>query len=136
MIGNVSTEESRNEMRKSPGAPRPLAKATTFCFHALKPAANRNSSNWFPLPSFRAEQADAFSSHLVPASWSAFAARTASSSRAFCAKNLSSPFAFACVGVVLQRDPFLTENLLTRNLLMERAHPTRRIGVCGRVAQA
>ncbi len=47
-----------------------------------------------------------------------------------------SPFAFACVGVVLQRDPFLTENLLTRNLLMERAHPTRRIGVCGRVAQA
>src|SRR5258708_20070773 len=44
MIGNVSTEESRKEMRKSPGAPRPLAKATTFCFHPLKLAGKGNSS--------------------------------------------------------------------------------------------
>src|SRR3979490_1067094 len=36
MTGNVSTEESRKEIRKSPGAPSPLANASTFCFHALK----------------------------------------------------------------------------------------------------
>src|SRR5271165_31260 len=35
ITGNVSTEESRNEMRKSPGAPRPPANATIFCFHPL-----------------------------------------------------------------------------------------------------
>src|SRR6266446_7893178 len=44
MIGNVSTEESRKEMRKRPGAPRPLAKATTLCFHPLRLAGKGNSS--------------------------------------------------------------------------------------------
>ncbi len=45
MIGNVSTEESRKEIRKSPGAPSPLANATTFCFHPLKLVAKGNSCN-------------------------------------------------------------------------------------------
>jgi hypothetical protein len=36
ITGNVSTEESRKEIRKSPGAPSPVANATTFCFHPLK----------------------------------------------------------------------------------------------------
>src|ERR1700740_1177221 len=36
MTGNVSTEESRKEIRKSPGAPRPPANATIFCFHGIK----------------------------------------------------------------------------------------------------
>src|SRR5713226_2371129 len=45
MTGNVSTEESRNEMRKSPGAPSPPAKATTFCFHPLRLDGTRHSSN-------------------------------------------------------------------------------------------
>src|SRR6267143_6966418 len=36
ITGNVSTEESRKEMRKSPGAPSPVANATIFCFHPLK----------------------------------------------------------------------------------------------------
>jgi hypothetical protein len=40
ITGNVSTDESRNEMRKSPGAPSPLANATTFCFHPFKFAVN------------------------------------------------------------------------------------------------
>jgi len=47
MIGNVSTEESRKEMRKSPGAPKPVANATTFCFHPLKLVGKSNSSNSF-----------------------------------------------------------------------------------------
>src|SRR5439155_24209386 len=45
MIGNVSTEESRNEIRKSPGAPSPPANATIFCFHPFRLVAKRNSSN-------------------------------------------------------------------------------------------
>src|SRR6267378_7874155 len=36
ITGNVSTDESRKEIRKSPGAPSPVANATTFCFHPLK----------------------------------------------------------------------------------------------------
>src|SRR6267143_2787324 len=36
ITGNVSTDESRKEIRKSPGAPSPAANATTFCFHPLK----------------------------------------------------------------------------------------------------
>src|SRR6184192_1096872 len=44
MIGNVSTEESRNEIRKSPGAPSPPANATIFCFHPFRLVAKRNSS--------------------------------------------------------------------------------------------
>src|SRR6266566_1224903 len=47
MTGKVSTEESRKEMRKSPGAPSPLAKATTFCFHPLRLAGTRHSSHQF-----------------------------------------------------------------------------------------
>src|SRR5881392_2347802 len=45
MIGNVSTEESRKEVRKSPGAPSPPANATIFCFHPFKLVAKRNSSH-------------------------------------------------------------------------------------------
>src|SRR6266436_6008126 len=45
IIGNVSTEESRKEIRKSPGAPSPPAKATIFCFHPLKLVAKGNSSD-------------------------------------------------------------------------------------------
>src|SRR5438309_366460 len=45
MTGNVSTEESRKEIRRSPGAPSPPANATTFCFHPFKLVANRNSSD-------------------------------------------------------------------------------------------
>src|ERR1700688_161657 len=48
ITGNVSTEESRNEIRKSPGAPSPPANATIFCFHApsfedneIPPSKNR-----------------------------------------------------------------------------------------------
>src|ERR1700721_334072 len=48
IIGNVSTEESRNEIRSNPGAPSPLANATTFCFHPLKPVAKGNSSGEGP----------------------------------------------------------------------------------------
>src|SRR6266849_1900111 len=44
MIGNVSTEESRNEISQSPGAPSPPANVTIFCFHAFKLGVNRNSS--------------------------------------------------------------------------------------------
>jgi hypothetical protein len=33
MTGKVKTEESRKEIRKSPGAPKLPAKATIFCFH-------------------------------------------------------------------------------------------------------
>jgi hypothetical protein len=40
ITGNVSTEESKKEIRKSPGAPSPPANATTFCFHPLKFAGN------------------------------------------------------------------------------------------------
>src|SRR5207244_3953012 len=47
MIGNVSTEESRKEIRKSPGAPSPPANATIFCFHPFKLVAKRNSSHPF-----------------------------------------------------------------------------------------
>src|SRR5260370_20263001 len=35
MMGNVSTEESRKEMRNSPGAPRPPARVPIFCIHEL-----------------------------------------------------------------------------------------------------
>src|SRR5260370_16196077 len=44
ITGNVSTDESRKEIRKSPGAPSPLANATTFCFHPLKLDGTRYSS--------------------------------------------------------------------------------------------
>src|SRR5438309_9606651 len=47
MLGHVSTEESRKEIRKSPGAPSPPANATIFCFHPFKLVANRNSSDPF-----------------------------------------------------------------------------------------
>src|SRR5207302_8041924 len=47
MIGNVSTEESRKEIRKSPGAPSPLANATTFCFHPLRLDGTHHSSHQF-----------------------------------------------------------------------------------------
>src|SRR5207302_2161231 len=47
MIGNVSTEESRKEIRKSPGAPTPLANATTFCFHPLRLDGTHHSSHQF-----------------------------------------------------------------------------------------
>jgi hypothetical protein len=43
MTGNVSTDESRNEIRKSPGAPSPPANATTFCFHPFKLGSNQRS---------------------------------------------------------------------------------------------
>src|SRR5262249_2232120 len=36
ITGNVSTEESRKEMRNNPGAPNTPAKATIFCFHPIK----------------------------------------------------------------------------------------------------
>src|SRR5438477_5509933 len=45
MIGNVSTEESRKEIRKSPGAPSPPANVTIFCFHPFNLVAKRNSSH-------------------------------------------------------------------------------------------
>src|SRR4029077_16603276 len=41
ITGNVSTDESRKEIRKSPGAPRTPAKATLFCFHALNGLVKR-----------------------------------------------------------------------------------------------
>src|SRR5271154_3327879 len=44
ITGNVRTEESRKEMRNNPGAPRPPAKATTFCFHPLRFAGKLASS--------------------------------------------------------------------------------------------
>jgi hypothetical protein len=47
-------------------------------------------SSTFHPPSFRAKQADAFSSRFAPATRSAWAERTAAPSRAFCAMNLSS----------------------------------------------
>src|SRR6202795_5131059 len=63
MIGNVSTDESRKEIRNSPGAPSVPANATIFCFHPLSLPCNPRHP---PLPrrdthlSFRAEQADFF----------------------------------------------------------------------------
>src|SRR5437867_13239692 len=47
MIGNVSTEEARKEIRKSPVAPSPPANSTIFCFHPFKLVAKRNSSHPF-----------------------------------------------------------------------------------------
>src|SRR2546421_12625564 len=47
MTGNVSTEESRKEIRKSPGAPRPPANPTPFCFHPLRLDGTRHSSHQF-----------------------------------------------------------------------------------------
>ena len=41
ITGNVSTEESRNEIRNSPGAPSPPANATIFSFHPLNPIAKK-----------------------------------------------------------------------------------------------
>src|SRR5208283_6095227 len=38
---NVSTDESRKEIRKSPGAPSTPANATIFCFHALNELVKR-----------------------------------------------------------------------------------------------
>src|SRR5271166_6150946 len=35
ITGNVSTEESRNEIKKRPGAPRAPANAMIFCFQVL-----------------------------------------------------------------------------------------------------
>src|SRR5207245_3939341 len=43
LTGNVSTDESRNEIRKSPGAPSPPANATIFCFHPPKPGGKEFS---------------------------------------------------------------------------------------------
>src|SRR5262249_47126828 len=43
ITGNVSTDESRKEIRNSPGAPRLPAKATIFSFHVCKPAIKRLS---------------------------------------------------------------------------------------------
>src|SRR6266568_1042011 len=40
ITGNVSTDESRNEIRQSPGAPRLPANATILSFHAFMPSAN------------------------------------------------------------------------------------------------
>jgi len=45
MTGNVKKDESRNEIRNSPGAPRPPANAAIFCFHPLKLVAKGNSSD-------------------------------------------------------------------------------------------
>ena len=36
MIGKLRTEESRNEMRKRPGAPKAPAKVTTFSFQPVR----------------------------------------------------------------------------------------------------
>src|SRR5277367_713068 len=44
-MGNESTDESKKEMRNSPGAPSPLAKATTFCFQPFRFTNNRNSQS-------------------------------------------------------------------------------------------
>jgi len=35
MIGNGTKDESRKEMRKSPGAPRAVAKTPTLFFHVF-----------------------------------------------------------------------------------------------------
>src|SRR5580692_6030904 len=43
IMGNESTEESKNEIRNNPGAPSPPAKAITFCFHPFRFNATRNS---------------------------------------------------------------------------------------------
>ena len=43
ITGNVSTDESKKEIRKSPGAPKVPANATTFCFHVFNPDAKRFS---------------------------------------------------------------------------------------------
>jgi hypothetical protein len=43
MMGKESTEESRKEMSKSPGAPSPVAKATIFCFQPLRFKDTSNS---------------------------------------------------------------------------------------------
>src|SRR5258707_2955268 len=48
ITGNVSTDESRKEIRNRPGAPRPPANATIFCFHPFRLGGKR-----FP-PLFRA----------------------------------------------------------------------------------
>lgn len=44
MMGNESTEESKKEIRKRPGAPSPPAKATIFCFQPFKFKGNRHPS--------------------------------------------------------------------------------------------
>src|SRR6516164_4689258 len=44
ITGNVKIEESRKEIRNSPGAPSAPAKATIFCFQPLRGAVNEESS--------------------------------------------------------------------------------------------
>jgi hypothetical protein len=44
ITGNVKIDESRKEIRNSPGAPSAPAKATIFCFQPLKGAAKWDSS--------------------------------------------------------------------------------------------
>src|SRR5262250_275748 len=44
ITGNVKIEESRKEIRNSPGAPSAPAKATIFCFQPFRDAAKCDSS--------------------------------------------------------------------------------------------
>jgi hypothetical protein len=44
MTGKVKTEESRNEIRKSPRAPKLPAKATIFCFQVCNEITKYSTS--------------------------------------------------------------------------------------------
>src|SRR5271165_4816163 len=44
MMGKLRTEESRNEIRKRPGAPRVPAKVTSFCFQPDRPCCKEKTS--------------------------------------------------------------------------------------------
>src|SRR5260370_42541786 len=48
MTGKVKTDESRNEMRNSPGAPSDPANATILCFQAPSCAGNETCSLLLP----------------------------------------------------------------------------------------
>src|ERR1043166_9015692 len=50
MTGNVSTDESRNEIKNRPGAPSVPANATIFCFHAFNPPPTFRSGPGIPIP--------------------------------------------------------------------------------------
>src|ERR1700722_847891 len=52
MMGKESTEESKKEMSRRPGAPSPPANAMIFCFQPLRLSDNRNSRRQ-PCPSSR-----------------------------------------------------------------------------------
>src|SRR6516164_9377053 len=72
ITGNVKIEESRKEIRNSPGAPSAPANPTIFCFQPLSGAAKYNSSvdsdvqcSRRPLECASEQRLDRFHNHVI-----------------------------------------------------------------------